>query len=210
MNRAVSPHVVEHPVLSSMLAALRDERTPPAIFRGLVRRAGLLLAYEATRTLPTRTRRVRTPMAECEATEAACPLVIVPILRAGLPFADGMLDLLPEASVGHIGLFRDERTLSPVSYYEKMPNLASAMVLLADPMLATGGSAVQAVDELRRSGAGQLRFVCLIAAPEGVARLSEAHPDVAVYAAAVDERLNHQGFIVPGLGDAGDRAFGTA
>lgn len=197
--------MVEH-----LLAEIRDRATDPPRFRFLVRLAGALVSYEATRDLPSRPERIETPLESCEVRRLALPITIVPILRAGLGMADGAMDILPEAQVGHLGMRRDEDRLEPVSYFEKMPaNLERGPVLVVDPMLATGGSAAAAFTALKRHGCGDIRLVCLVAAPEGAARLHEAHPDVRMFAGALDRELNARGFILPGLGDAGDRMFGT-
>ena len=202
-------HTIDHPLAAGMLSVLRDRRTPPSQFRDLIRRLATLLAYEATRDLATQPREVQTPMETTPGVRVA-PVVIVPILRAGLGMSDGMLAMIPDAQVGHIGMFRNEDSLSPVTYYVKMPAIAKdAVVLLVDPMLATGGSAAGAVTVLRNHGCADVRFCCLIAAPEGVARLHDEHPDVPIYTTSVDRQLNDKGYILPGLGDAGDRIFGT-
>jgi uracil phosphoribosyltransferase len=199
-----------HPLVLHKLASLRDTRTDPAEFRRLVRGLSLLIAQEATADLPTRPVEVHTPLAPCAGHALADSIMIVPILRAGLGMADGVLELLPEAQVWHIGLFRDEATLAPTEYYNKLPARCRASVaLLVDPMLATGGSAVRACEILRCAGVERIRVLALIAAPEGIARLGAAFPDVPIYVGAVDERLTEIGFIYPGLGDAGDRQFGT-
>ncbi len=193
-----------------MLAQARDVATPSSSFRALLLRMGGLLAYEALRTAPHQKARIRTPLEEMEATRLNMPITIVPILRAGLGLAAGMLELLPEARMGHIGLFRNEETLEPVTYYENLPrDVEAGPVLLVDPMLATGGSACEGVRRLRKRGCADIRFVCLVAAPEGVAKLREADPRVPITAAALDRQLNEKGYILPGLGDAGDRLYGT-
>ena len=200
-----------HPMVRQKLAALRAADTPPPAFRQLVRTLALLLGAEATSDLPTRPITVRTPLGEAPGVELDGSVGIIPILRAGLGMADGLLDLIPEAHVWHIGLFRDEATLTPTEYYNKLPSHCQArLALVADPMLATGGSAVRACEILRNSGIATIKFLCLIAAPEGIARLSSAMPDVPIHAGVVDERLTEIGFIYPGLGDAGDRQFATA
>jgi len=189
---------------------LRDESTPPKIFRELVAEIATLLLYEATADLPTEPREVKTPLAVSKGARLKDKVGLVPVLRAGIGMVEAALELMPEAQVWHIGLFRDERTLRPISYYNKLPSSATVQVcLVLDPMLATGGSATETVDILKKWGALRIKYVGLIAAPEGVRALSSAHPDVPIHVAALDERLNEKGYIVPGLGDAGDRQFGT-
>lgn len=203
--------VITHPLIEHKLAQLRDARTPPGAFRRLVSDISTLMLFEATRDLPTRAIEIETPMERTEAREIAAPVTLVPVLRAGLGMVEGMLGLLPEARVGHIGLSRDELTLKPVTYLERLPpDVAAGPVLLLDPMLATGGSAVRAIDLLRSAGVRDIHMICLVAAPEGVARMAQDCPEVPVFAAALDRQLNAVGFICPGLGDAGDRQFGTA
>jgi uracil phosphoribosyltransferase len=200
-----------HPLIQHKLRLLRDRATEPKKFRELVRELGVLLAYEATADLALVPSTVETPLAQVEAYHLADTVGLVPILRAGLGMVEGVWEVLPMAEVWHIGLYRDERTLRPVEYYNKLPVQPTVSVcLVLDPMLATGGSAVATIDILKRWGARRIKYVGIIAAPEGVARLSGAHPDVDIHVAAVDERLNEHGYIVPGLGDAGDRQFGTA
>jgi len=192
------------------LAALRDTRTGPAEFRRLVRTLAILIAQEATADLATDEVGVTTPLGPATGRVLADALAIVPILRAGLGMAEGILDLIPEAEVWHLGLFRDELTLRPVAYYSKLPPLPRfSVALLVDPMLATGGSAVQACALMKAAGATRIKLLSLIAAPEGIARMADAMPDVPIHVGVVDERLNDVGFICPGLGDAGDRQFGT-
>jgi len=189
---------------------LRDESTPPKIFRELVAEIATLLLYEATIDLPTEAREVRTPLAPYKGERLKEKVGLIPVLRAGIGMVEAALELMPEAQVWHIGLFRDERTLRPISYYNKLPSSATVQVcLVLDPMLATGGSATETVDILKKWGAKRIKYVGIIAAPEGVRALSSAHPDVPIHVAALDERLNDKGYIVPGLGDAGDRQFGT-
>lgn len=203
-------HVVNHPLIAAKLARLRDETTAPPEFRRLLKEIGALLAYEALRDFPVRITEVRTPLTRCSASELARPLVLIPILRAGLGLSEGMLELFPEATVGHIGLFRNEVTLQPEQYFFKIPaHSTDAEVLLVDPMLATGNSAVAAARKLKDEGIKSLRLVCLVGCPQGVACFEEAHPDVPITIAALDEKLDHRGYIFPGLGDAGDRYFGT-
>lgn len=203
--------IVEHPLVQHKVTILRSKDTPVALFRTVVREIAMLLCYEVTRELPTTTVRIETPLAITDATEiAGKKLVVVPILRAGLALADGMLDLMPSARVAHLGLYRDPETLEAIEYYFKAPeDVAQRLVIVVDPMLATGHSAIAAIDRLKAAGVTDLRFVCLLAARPGAEALRAAHPDVPIWAAAMDEALNDHGYIVPGLGDAGDRTFGT-
>ena len=202
--------VVDHPLIVAKLATLRERTTGTAEFRRCLQEISKLLLIEAARHWETIPREVETPLATMSGGALARNVVLVPILRAGLGMLDGMLPLLPDASVGHLGLYRDEKTLRPVSYYRRLPRgLAEAEVLLLDPMLATGYSACEAVAVLKSHGARAIRFVCIVACPEGVAQMQSAHPDVPIIAAAIDSGLNDVGYIVPGLGDAGDRYFGT-
>jgi uracil phosphoribosyltransferase len=192
------------------LTRLRDETTPPKIFRELVAEIATLLLYEATADLPTDEREVKTPLAVYTGARLKDKVGLIPVLRAGIGMVEAALELMPEAQVWHIGLFRDERTLRPIEYYNKLPSSATVQVcLVLDPMLATGGSATATIDVLKKWGAKRIKYVGIIAAPEGVRTLSSAHPDVPIHVAALDERLNEKGYIVPGLGDAGDRQFGT-
>jgi len=203
-------HVSAHPLVKEKATRLRDETTPPKIFRELVAEIATLLLYEATADLPTEPREVKTPLAISKGARLRDKVGLVPVLRAGIGMVEAALELMPEAQVWHIGLFRDERTLRPISYYNKLPSSATVQVcLVLDPMLATGGSATETVDILKKWGAKRIKYVGIIAAPEGVRALSSAHPDVPIHVAALDERLNDKGYIVPGLGDAGDRQFGT-
>ena len=202
--------VVDHPLARHLLAGLRDAETPPERFRHLAKRLSSVLVLEATRSLPTRPSRIRTPLEDADVELLDGGVVAVPILRAGLGLLEAVTDLLPEVQVGYAGLERDEATLQPTSYYLKVPELAGRSVLLLDPMLATGGSAAFAASLLKERGAADLQLVCVVAAPEGLARLHDEHPDVRVVTAAVDARLNDVGYIVPGLGDFGDRLFGTS
>ena len=205
-----SVHLSRHPLVLHKLTMLRSRTTDCKIFRELVREIAQLLFYEATQDLRLTAVQVQTPLAECAGHRIAERIGLMPILRAGLGMAEAILDLIPDARVWHLGLYRDHETLKPVTYYNKLPAQPDIDVcLILDPMLATGGSAVAAVDVLKDWGAAQIKFLGLIAAPEGVARLQEAHPDVSIHLAALDERLNERGYIVPGLGDAGDRQFGT-
>ncbi|EAP75365.1 MULTISPECIES: uracil phosphoribosyltransferase [Roseovarius] len=203
--------VVEHPLVQHKLTLMRDKHTSTAVFRQLLREISQLLAYEVTRNLDTEMRRIETPMVEMDApVVAGRKLALISILRAGNGLLDGMLELIPSARVGFVGLYRDEETLQPVEYYFKVPErLDERLVILVDPMLATGNSSVAAVDMVKKAGAKDIRFLCLLAAPEGVQRMKEAHPDVPVVTASLDDGLNEQGYILPGLGDAGDRMFGT-
>ncbi|HEV8536747.1 MAG TPA: uracil phosphoribosyltransferase [Candidatus Limnocylindria bacterium] len=203
-------HVSTHPLVREKVTRLRDEATPPKIFRELVAEIATLLLYEATADLPTEPREVKTPLAPYAGARLKDKVGLVPVLRAGIGMVEAALELMPEAQVWHIGLFRDEHTLRPIEYYNKLPSLATVQVcLVLDPMLATGGSATATVDILKKWGAKRMKYVGIIAAPEGVRALSSAHPDVPIHVAALDERLNDKGYIVPGLGDAGDRQFGT-
>ena len=202
-------HVSDHPLVQEGLAGLRDAGTPPDRFRVLARQVITLLLYEATRDLPARESVVRTPLAEAAARGVEVEVVAIPVLRAGLGLLGPVLELLPRVSVGYVGLERDERTAVARIYYQKLPALAGKVPLLLDPMLATGGSAVQAADLIRQAGGRGTRMICVVAAPEGIAALEERHPEVDVFTAAVDEGLNDRAFIVPGLGDFGDRLFGT-
>ncbi len=203
--------VVDHPLVQHKLSLMRDKETSTAVFRQLLREISHLLAYEVTRGLPMTTRKVETPLQVMDAPVLdGRKLALVSILRAGNGLLDGMLDLIPSARVGFVGLYRDEETLRPVQYYCKLPgDLSERLVIAVDPMLATGNSSVAAIDLIKEKGATNIRFLCLLAAPEGVARMKEAHPDVPVVTASLDEKLNELGYIVPGLGDAGDRMFGT-
>ncbi len=205
-----SLHVSRHPAVLHKLAILRDEGTEPKKFREVVRELSWLLGYEALADVPVRTLEVQTPIERTDAHELAVRIGLVPILRAGLGMVDAMLELMPTAEVWHLGLFRDERTLRPVEYYNKLPDSATVdLCLILDPMLATGGSATAAIEVLKRWGEARIKLINLIVAPEGVELVTSAHPDVEIYCAAVDRQLNEQGYIMPGLGDAGDRQFGT-
>jgi uracil phosphoribosyltransferase len=203
--------VVDHPLVLHKLTLMRDKKTPSAVFRQLLHEISLLLCYEVSRDLPLSTQTIETPLAEMEAPILkGKKLVIVSILRAGNGLLEGMLDLIPSARVGHIGLYRDPKTLQPVEYYFKVPDdIAERRVIVVDPMLATGNSVSYAIKRLKEKGARDIRLVCLLSAPEGIRHVSGAHPDVPIYTAAVDSHLNDHGYIVPGLGDAGDRMFGT-
>lgn len=203
--------LVDHPLVQHKLTIMRDKETSTNSFRRLLREISQLLAYEITRELEMTTRPIETPICPMDApTIDGKKLALISILRAGNGLLDGVLELIPAARVGFVGLHRDEETLQPVQYYYKVPSdLGSRLVIAVDPMLATGNSSVAAIDLLKKSGAKNIRFMCLLAAPEGVARMKEAHPDVPIVTAALDEKLNDLGYIVPGLGDAGDRMFGT-
>lgn len=201
----------QHPLVAHKLVRLRDKNTNSRKFRELVREIAALLAYEATSDLQTVPRQVETPLASFEGQELKANIGLVPILRAGLGMVEGIWELMPSAEVWHIGLYRDERTLKPVEYYNKLPIEPTVSVcLILDPMLATGGSAVATVDVLKRWGVTNIKFVGILAAPEGIAAMQKAHPDVPIHMAVIDDHLNENGYIVPGLGDAGDRQFGTA
>lgn len=202
---------VSHPLAQHKLSLMRDRRTGTMEFRRLMREIGMLLAYEATRDLELSTRRIETPLQAMDAPVLeGKKLCVAPILRAGLGLAEGVLDLIPAARVAHIGLYRDHATLQPVEYYLKAPDMMDQrLVLVVDPMVATGNSAAVAVHRLKQEGARTIRFIALLAAPEGLTRFHEQHPEVPVYLAAIDERLNDSAYILPGLGDAGDRTFGT-
>lgn len=202
--------IIQHPLVKRDLTLLRDRRTPSNVFRSILRRTSTLMAYEVTRNLPLKNVKVRTPLESTSGNIIGKPVVLVPILRAGLGLVGGFVEVIPDARVGHIGLYRDEESLKPVDYYFKVPrNLRQALVLLLDPMLATGGSGVAAITYLKEKGAQRILYVSLVAAPEGVRKVVKAHPDVMIYTCALDRELNRKGYILPGLGDAGDRIFGT-
>ena len=199
-----------HPLVSTKLSLLRDVRTEPKKFRELVRELSALLANEATLDLATQDIELQTPLAMTQGKRLLEPIGLIPVLRAGLGMVEGVWELMPSAEVWHIGLYRDERTLKPVSYYNRLPIEPTVSVcLILDPMLATGGSAVATVDILKEWGVSKIKYIGIIAAPEGIERLHNAHPDVPIHIAGIDERLNEHGYILPGLGDAGDRMFGT-
>ena len=208
-----TPHLthVQHPLVQHKLTLMRRKETSTALFRQLLREISQLLAYEITRELPLTTERIETPLCPMDAPVLdGKKLALVSILRAGNGLLDGILELIPSARVGFVGLYRDEGTLRPVEYYFKVPTeLSDRLVIAVDPMLATGNSSAAAITRLKEAGARNIRFLCLLAAPEGIARMKDAHPDVPIVTAAVDEKLNEHGYIVPGLGDAGDRMFGT-
>ena len=204
-------HIVDHPLVQHKLTEMRDKNTSVKDFRTLVSEIAVLLTYEATRDLPLTTKRIETPLCQCEMpTLAGKKMAIVPILRAGLGFEDGILSLIPSARVAHIGMYRDEETLEPHFYFLKYPkDIADRDVLVVDPMLATGGSADMAITKMKELGCKNIKLMILVAAPEGVEFIYKKHPDVEIYCAALDDHLNENGYIVPGLGDAGDRIFGT-
>lgn len=203
-------HIIEHPLVQHKLTLLRKKETSTMKFRELLEEIAMLMGYEVTRDLPLTYEQIETPLQTMEsATIAGKKVVVVPILRAGLGMVDGLLKLIPSARVGHIGLYRDEETCKPVFYYYKMPEHKERLVILTDPMLATGGSACDAITRLKKDGFSNIRMMCLVASPQGVKAVRENHPDVDIYTAALDEGLNDKNYILPGLGDAGDRIFGT-
>ncbi len=202
--------IIDHPLIKRDLTILRDARTDNHLFRTTLRRISSIMAFTVTHDLRLKKTRVQTPLERTDGFVLGEDIVVVPVLRAGLGLIDGFLDVLPEARVGHVGLYRNETTLEPVDYYSKFPRgLGRSLVLLLDPMLATGGSATAAMTFLKRRGAKRIRFAVLVAAPEGVRKLKEHHPDVPIFSAVLDRQLNERGYILPGLGDAGDRMFGT-
>lgn len=203
--------IMDHPLIQHKIGIMRDKNTSTKEFRALVAEIAMLIYYEASRNLPLADKAIETPLVKTTVKEiAGKKLCVVPILRAGLHMADGILNLTPNAKVGHIGLYRNEETLEPVEYFCKLPSdAADREIFVVDPMLATGGSAIAAIDLLKKRGIKKIRFLCLIAAPEGIEKLQEAHPDVNIFVGAKDERLNEKGYILPGLGDAGDRIYGT-
>ena len=203
-------NVLKHPLITHKLTQLRKKETGTKDFRQNLDEIAGLMAYEITRDLPVNAVTITTPVRECETSELAKDIILVPILRAGLGMVNGICNLIPTVKVAHVGLYRDEETLKPHVYFEKYPKgIEDAIVMIVDPMLATGGSAVAAIDMVKKQGAKNIRLVCLVGVPEGVAAVENAHPDVDIYLAALDEKLNEKGYIVPGLGDAGDRIFGT-
>jgi uracil phosphoribosyltransferase len=204
-------HIIKHPLISHKLTHIRDFRTPKKVFKELVDEVSMLMAYEITKDLPLKKIEIQTPVAKMESyIISGKKIVLIPILRAGIGMIDGILKLIPSARVGHIGIYRNHETLQPVPYYFKVPADSKRRdVILLDPMLATGGSAIVAANKLKEVGVKKIKFMCLIAAPEGVQAFCERHSDVSVYTAALDEKLNKSGYIIPGLGDAGDRLFGT-
>lgn len=203
--------VIDHPLIQHKLTMIRDKNCGTKVFREVVNEIAMLMAYEVSRDMPLEDLVIETPIEEStQKTLSGKKVAIIPILRAGLGMVDGILDLIPAAKVGHIGMYRDEETLEPHEYFVKLPeDIDERQLFIVDPMLATGGSAIMAIDALKKRGASNMKFVCLVAAPEGVKALQDAHPDVDIYTANLDERLNEHGYIVPGLGDAGDRLFGT-
>lgn len=201
--------VVEHPLIKSKLTQIRDERTDTVMFKRILDEIATLLVFEVTKDIPLENIKVQTPLTETDGYKISGSITLVPILRAGLGFLSSVTQVIPEANVGHIGMSRNEETLEPMEYYCKMPKDQDAYTIVLDPMLATGGSAVAAIEQLKKRGFKNIRFMCLVAAPEGVAKLNAAHPDVKIYTASLDDHLNERGYIVPGLGDAGDRIFGT-
>ncbi len=202
--------VFDHPLIAHKLTSIRDKDTGHRSFRAALTQIAGLMVYEVTRELPMRQVDIKTPMTTTQCNVLAGAITIVPVLRAGLGMIDGILEIMPEARVGHLGLARDEKTLEPTAYLNKLPrDLDAGPVILVDPMLATGGSAVAAISMLRQAGASDIRMICLVASPEGIERMRSEHPEVKIYAAALDERIDENGYIVPGLGDAGDRMYGT-
>ena len=203
--------VIDHPLIQHKLTMIREKNCGTKVFREVVNEIAMLMAYEVSRDMPLEDVVIETPMGKStQKTLSGKKVAIIPILRAGIGMVDGILELIPAAKVGHVGLYRDEETLQPHEYFVKLPeDIASRQLFVVDPMLATGGSAIMAIDSLKERGASNIKFVCLVAVPEGVKALQEAHPDVDIYTAALDERLNDDGYIVPVLGDAGDRLFGT-
>lgn len=202
--------VIDHPLVQVRLSKLRDKSTSLSDFRAKLQEIAQLMTFEVTRNFEVRPIEVNTPIAKAAGVEAARPIILVPILRAGVGMLDGILEILPEAQIGHIGMYRDEQTLRPESYYCKLPqNIAEADVLLIDPMLATGNSSAEAAKQLRAAGATRIHFICLVACPEGIAHFASLNPAVPIFTAAIDSHLNDNAYIVPGLGDAGDRYFGT-
>ena len=203
-------NLLKHPLLTHKLTLLRRKETGTKDFRETLEEIAGLMAYEITRDLPLRNITVETPLSKCATQELAREVVLIPVLRAGLGMVNGIANLIPTARVGHIGMYRDHKTLKPITYYSKFPdNLADAVVMVLDPMLATGGSASAAIQVLKDHGAKTIKLVCVVGAPEGIELITKDHPDVQIYLAGLDEKLNSKGYIVPGLGDAGDRLFGT-
>lgn len=204
-------HILDHPLIQHKITYIRDEATGTKQFRELVNEVSMLMGFEITRNLPVKETEVKTPVTTCKSQVLTGKKIgIIPILRAGLGMVDGLLELIPAAKVGHIGLYRDPETLQPVEYYIKLPkDIEERMLIVVDPMLATGGSANDAIDSLKKRGAKSIKLMCLVAAPEGIKMIQENHPDVDIYLGAMDVSLNESGYIVPGLGDAGDRLYGT-
>lgn len=208
MNNMI--HIMTHPLITHKLTIMRDKNTSVKDFRECAREVALLLGYEATKDLKLQDIEIETPITKTIGKQLKRQVALVPILRAGLGMVDAIMDLIPASKIGHIGLYRNEETLKPVEYYCKLPtDISERQVLVLDPMLATGGSAVAAIDFIKKRGANNIKFVCIIAAPQGIETLSKAHPDVEIFCGALDKTLNEHGYIVPGLGDAGDRLFGT-
>ena len=207
----IKVNILDHPLIQHKLTQLRQKETSTTQFRQMINEIGGLMVYEITRDLPLEQIEIQTPVATTKANViAGKKMVVVPILRAGLGMVDGILQMIPSARIGHIGIFRDEETLQPVEYFAKFPDgLDQRDIFIVDPMLATGGSAIAAINSIKKRGAKNIKLVCLVGAPEGVKAVNEAHPDVTIYLASLDEKLNEKGYIVPGLGDAGDRIFGT-
>lgn len=203
-------HVLKHPLLTHKLTQMRKKETGTKDFRQNLDEIGGLMAFEITRDLPVKSVEIETPVTKCKTYELEKEIILVPILRAGLGMVNGICTLIPTVKIAHVGLYRDEETLEPHVYFEKYPkHMDEAIVMIVDPMLATGGSSVAAIDMVKKQGAKNIRLICLVGAPEGVQAVEQAHPDVDIYLAALDEKLNDKGYIVPGLGDAGDRIFGT-
>ena len=206
----MSVHIIDHPLVQHKLSIMRDKQTSTNKFRQLLQEISMLMGYEVTRDFPLMYEEIETPLQTMSAPKiAGKKVVIAPILRAGLGMVDGLLSLIPSARVGHIGMYRDEETCKPVFYYYKMPEHKERLVIVTDPMLATGGSACDAIDRLKKDGFHHIRLMCLVASPQGVKAVRDNHPDVDIYLAALDEGLNERNYILPGLGDAGDRIFGT-
>ncbi len=203
-------NILKHPLLTHKLARLRKKETGTKEFRETLKEIAGLMAYEITRDLPVRSVHIETPVGPCNTEELAADIVLVPVLRAGLGMVDGISDLIPDSKIGHIGIYRDHETLKPMTYYSKFPeNITESIVMVLDPMLATGGSSSDAIKILKDQGAKSIKLVCIVGAPEGINRIKKDHPDVQIFIAGLDEKLNENGYIVPGLGDAGDRLFGT-
>jgi len=202
-------NLLNHPLLTHKLAILRNKETGIKDFRKTLHEIASLMAYEATRDLPLKNITIETPLARYDTSELAREVVLIPVLRAGLGLLEGILNLIPEAKVGHMGMYRDHVTLEPCTYYSNFPDLREADIMVLDPMLATGGSCSATIQILKDAGAKNIRLICIVGAPEGVIRITNDHPDVPVYLASLDEKLNENGYIVPGLGDAGDRLYGT-
>lgn len=207
----IKVNILDHPLIQHKLTQIRQKETSTTQFRQMINEIGGLMVYEITRDLPLEQIEIETPVAKTKANViAGKKMVVVPILRAGLGMVDGILQMIPSARIGHIGIFRDEETLQPVEYFAKFPDeLDQRDIFIVDPMLATGGSAIAAINSIKQRGAKNIKLVCLVGAPEGVKAINDAHPDVTIYLASLDEKLNEKGYIVPGLGDAGDRIFGT-